>query len=133
MARLHKQSRAQPRPGRWLFSCVRVPRLLRLDGNIDAFVDLPLALILYHPDVPHLARVGHMCAAIRLQIETHDLYGTHLCYALWQQINLGTNQVRDLERLSTRQDADADVMPLLYFAIHLGLNFVDQLTAQRFK
>src|SRR4029450_8926864 len=92
IAHLHKQRRAQPRPERWLFSCVRVPRLLRLDGNIDALVDLPLALIVDHADVPHLARVGHMRATIRLQIETHNLYGTHLCYALWQQVNLGANQ-----------------------------------------
>src|SRR5215813_2912341 len=120
MARPHKQSRAQPRPGLWLFSCVRVPRLLRLDGNIDALVDLPLALIVDYADVPHLKRVGYMRAAIRLQIETNDLYGTHLCYALWQQVNLRADQIRDLERLSPRQDADADLVPLLYCAIHLG-------------
>src|SRR5689334_10700582 len=93
MARLHKQLRAQPQPEPWLFSCVRVPRLVRLDGNIDALVDLPLTLIVNHANMPHFARVGHMRAAIRLQIETHDLYGTHFCYTLWQQVNLGTNQV----------------------------------------
>src|SRR5215510_16569516 len=91
MAQLHKPRRAQPRSGLWLFSCVRVPRLLRLDGNIDALVDLPLALVVDHADVPHLARVGHMRAAIRLHIESDDLYGTHLGDALWQQVNLGAN------------------------------------------
>ena len=95
---------------------MRVPRLLRLDGNIDALVDLPLALIVDNADVPYLARVGHMRATVRLQIETHDLYGTHLCYTLWQQVNLRANQVRNLERLGPRQDADPDLVPLLHFA-----------------
>src|SRR5882672_802637 len=43
-----------------------MPHLLRLNRNIDALVDLSLALVVDHADVSHLTGVGDMRATIRL-------------------------------------------------------------------
>src|SRR5258706_16065446 len=46
--------------------------------QLDTLIDLALALVIHDPDAADLAGVGHVGAAVGLQVEPHDLDDAHL-------------------------------------------------------
>src|SRR5258706_10378646 len=55
------------------------PRLLLIFYNqLDALIALALTLVIHNPDAADLAGVGHVRAAIGLQVEADDLDRAHL-------------------------------------------------------
>src|SRR5574340_181672 len=63
--------------------------------DIDSFVDFTLTLIIDHADAPNLTGVGHMRAAVGLQIQPHQFDGANLLNFRRQEIDLGADQIRN--------------------------------------
>ena len=76
---------------------------LGADLNAQAFVDPSLALVAYDSDMANLTGVGHVRTAVRLQVEAHDVHDADLVDRRGQEVDLGADQVRDLEGLLARE------------------------------
>ena len=73
----------------------------RLQRDLDPFVDSALAFVVGDVDGAYLAGVGHVGAAIGLQVEAHNLHGAYFGDLRRQQIDLGADQVGDLKGFLT--------------------------------
>ena len=88
--------------------------------NPKPLVDAPFALVSYHVDAANLPRVVHVRAAVRLQIETRNVYRPHLGDRRRQEVDLRPNQVWMRVRLVPPHETDPDVPPFLNLGVDAG-------------
>ena len=85
--------------------------------DVNTFVDGALAFVICDTYLPDLCSVLYVRTSIGLQVKTHDLNRPDLLNSFRQQVDLGADQVRDLEGFVTRQDFYPHIAPGLDFAV----------------
>src|SRR5690606_40838375 len=70
-----------------------------------------------------------MRAAIGLQIQPDDFHSTYLQNTFRQKIDLGADQIWDLERLFPRENLDSNLTGLCHLMVDRHLDLADEFSA----
>src|SRR3990172_3265845 len=113
----------------WLGTGSNTGGFPRLEFHDQTFIDLALALVVHDADRTHFPRVGDVGATVRLQIQPHDLDHPDLLDSLRQQVDLGSDQVWNLEGLLAGQDVGPHRPPGFHLAVDLLFDLAHQFGA----
>src|SRR5690606_6303767 len=108
-------------------------RALGLNLQVDSLVDFTLAFVIHHSQPPDLRRVVDMRAAVRLEVQPFDLDDTDFFDALGQQVDLGADQVGDLEGLLAGEEFHPHRARVGDLGVDLLLDLLHQLLPHRLK
>ena len=83
--------------------------------------------------LPHDKFGMALSAQYTIEVQPDNLDRAHLHDSFWEEVDLGANQIGDLERLFPREDLDSDLMVFLHLNIDRRLNLTDEFCAHGLK